>query len=172
MLHACCAPCATHVIDVLSQSYKLTVLFYNPNIQPANEYKKRLKDIKKLCDIKNIELLLTEYNPEIWLESIKGYESEPEGKERCRVCFNFRFRKAAETAAMAGYSKLTTTLTVSPHKDPKVINSIGRNIADEFGVKFLEEDFKKKDGYKRSCDLSREYGLYKQKYCGCVYSVR
>ena len=172
MLHACCAPCATHVIDVLSQSYKLTVLFYNPNIYPENEHKKRLKDIKKLCHIKNTELLLPEYEPEIWLESIKGYESEPEGNERCSLCINLRFRKAAETAAKAGYKKLATTLTVSPHKKPKIINSIGRSVANEFSVNFLEEDFKKRDGYKISCELSRKYGLYRQKYCGCTFSIR
>lgn len=172
MLHACCAPCATHVIDILSQTYELTILFYNPNIQPANEHKKRSDDIKKLCNIKNIELLMPENYPEIWLQSIKGYESEPEGKERCSICFNVRFKKAAETAAMSGQHKFTTTLTVSPHKDPKVINSIGRTVANEFGVTFLEADFKKNKGYKKSCDLSRKYGLYRQKYCGCLYSIR
>jgi len=172
LLHACCAPCATHVIDVLSQTYKLTILFHNPNIQPANEYKKRSEDIKKLCDIKNTELLLPEYDPETWFQSIKGYESEPEGRDRCSLCFNFRFKKAAETAAISGYRKFATTLTVSPHKDPKVINSIGKKIADKFGVKFLEADFKKNDGYKISCDLSRKYGLYRQNYCGCIYSIR
>ena len=157
---------------MLSQSYKLTVLFYNPNIQPENEYNNRLKDIRKLCYIKSIELLQPEYKPETWFESIKGYESEPEGKERCKLCFNFRFRKASETAAKAGFAKLATTLTVSPHKNPKVINSIGKSVADEFSVSFLEEDFKKRDGYKISCELSRKYGLYRQKYCGCIYSIR
>ncbi len=171
LLHACCAPCSTHVIDVLSQTYKLTVLFYNPNIQPEEEYAKRLRDIKKLCEIKKTELLVPDYAPEVWIEKTKGLEAVPEGHERCSVCFDVRFKKAAEIAAVSGCERYATTLTVSPHKDQKVINFIGKKAAHEYRVKFLEEDFKKKDGYKRSCELSRQYGLYRQKYCGCLYSI-
>ena len=171
LLHACCAPCATHVIDLLSQSYKLTVLFYNPNIQPEDEYAKRLGDMIKLCDIKKTELLVPGYDPEVWIESTKGLEAVPEGHERCSVCFDVRFKKVAETAAASGCPIFASTLTVSPHKNPKVINSIGINAADKFGIEFLQEDFKKKDGFKRSCELSEKYGLYRQKYCGCLYSI-
>ncbi len=125
----------------------------------------------KLCDTKKIDLFMPDYDPMLWLESTKGLESVPEGQERCSICFDIRFKKVAETAVAEGFNKYASTLTVSPHKDAKVINSIGRNVAKAFGIKFLEEDFKKKDGYKRSCELSQKYGLYRQKYCGCLYSI-
>lgn len=171
LLHACCAPCATHVMEVLSQSYTLIVFFYNPNIHPEDEYKKRLKDMVKLCEIKNTELLVPEYRPDIWLAHTRGMESLAEGGDRCRACFDHRLQKTAETAGIHGVNWVATTLTVSPHKNPKIINPIGKNAADSCGVQFLAADFKKKDGFKKSCELSREYGFYRQKYCGCIYSM-
>jgi predicted adenine nucleotide alpha hydrolase (AANH) superfamily ATPase len=171
LLHACCAPCATHVIDLLSQTYNLTVLFYNPNIHPEDEYQTLLWYIVMLCDIKKTDLVIPDYETQIWFESTKGLETVPEGNERCKICFDVRFKKSAEIAAASGCNNYASTLTVSPHKDPKVINSCGRTAAEVFGVKFLEQDFKKKDGYKRSCELSRKYGLYRQNYCGCLYSI-
>ncbi len=170
LVHSCCAPCSTYVLDYLSQSYNITILFYNPNIQPEEEYVKRLQEMEKLCKIKETELFIPDYEDYFWMESIKGLENVPEGAERCRVCFDVRLKKTAETAFERGFTLFATTLTVSPHKNAVLINSIGTNAADSFKINFLKSDFKKKDGYRKSCELSRKYGLYRQKYCGCLYS--
>jgi hypothetical protein len=170
MLHACCAPCAAYVIDVLSDSYNVTTLFYNPNIQPEKEYNKRLKDMEKLCALTKTELLILDYDVELWNNCIRGLEDEPEGAGRCRVCFDARLEKTAETALQKGFHLFTTTLTVSPHKNSHLINTIGHKKSGKFSIRFLERDFKKNNGYKTSCELSSKYGLYRQKYCGCIFS--
>ena len=171
LLHACCAPCSTYVIDMLSQFYRVTTLFYNPNIQPEEEYKKRLKDVEKLCELKKTELFVLDYDVTSWFETIKGLEEEPEGGRRCRVCFEVRLEKTAKTAVEKGFKMFATTLTVSPKKDTQVINTVGSGVAERFGIGFLESNFKKNDGYKKSCELCRQYDLYRQKYCGCVFSM-
>ena len=171
LLHACCAPCSTHVIDVLSQSYSVTAFFYNPNIQPEDEYARRLKYMEKLCGLKKTELFVPDYDPASWFERIKGLEDEPEGGKRCRVCFEVRLEETAKAVVDKGFKMFATTLTVSPKKNAQAINEIGKGVAERFGIGFLESDFKKKDGYKKSCELCRQYDLYRQKYCGCVFSM-
>lgn len=171
ILHACCAPCSTYVIEKLSPFYKITALFFNPNIQPADEYKKRLYDMEKLCELKKTELVVLDYEVDSWMERIKGLEDADEGGSRCRLCFDFRLSKAAGVSAQKGVELFATTLTVSPYKNADIINATGSAVAHKFGLRFLENDFKKKDGYRKSCELSREYDLYRQKYCGCIYSM-
>jgi len=171
LVHACCAPCSTYVIDTLSAAYNITTLFYNPNIQPEEEYEKRLMEMQRLCDLKKTELLVIDNDVDLWNDCIQGFEDNPEGDERCRVCFEIRLAKTAETAAGEGWGKIATTLSVSPHKNAHVINRVGSGVSKRFGIHFLENDFKKNDGYKKSCELSRSYGLYRQKYCGCRFSM-
>jgi predicted adenine nucleotide alpha hydrolase (AANH) superfamily ATPase len=171
LVHACCAPCSTYVIDILSEVYNVTTLFYNPNIQPEKEYKKRLNEMERLCDIKKTELLVVDYNADQWYDCISGFEDTPEGGERCSLCFEIRLLKTAEIAAGRGWKKIATSLSVSPHKNVHVINSAGKRVSKRFGMDFLESDFKKNDGYRKSCELSRLYGLYRQNYCGCRFSM-
>jgi len=158
-------------MEVLSQSYTLTVFFYNPNIHPEDEYEKRLKDVVTLCKLMDTELLVPEYRPDIWLEQTRGMGSAAEGGDRCAVCFDLRFQKTAAVAVTRGFGTFASTLTVSPHKNAGVINRIGQTVAAGHGISFLAADFKKRNGFKRSCTLSREYEFYRQKYCGCLYSM-
>jgi len=171
LVHACCAPCSTYVIDTLSEVYNVTTLFYNLNIQPEKEYKKRLNEMERLCDIKKTELLVVDYDADQWYAGVRGFEDTPEGGERCRLCFEIRMSKTAEIAAERGWKKIATSLSVSPHKNVHVINSVGKCVSKSFGLHFLESDFKKNDGYRKSCELSRLYGLYRQNYCGCLFSM-
>ncbi len=172
ILHACCAPCATHVIDVLSSRFKVSVFFYNPNIQPETEFNKRLDSINKLCSIKGTELIVCGYDRQVWFEWVKGLEEEPEGGRRCSVCFEMRLEACAETALKRKIKNFATTLSISPHKNMKVIYSIGRSVADKYGLNFIDIDFGKDDGFRKSCIQSKEIGLYRQKYCGCIFSMR
>lgn len=180
LLNSCCGPCSTAVIERLAPDYDITVFFYNPNITDEEEYRKRLKNqIKFIREFNldpsipySVKFLEGAYEPEKYYEVCEKYSSEPEGGRRCGECFILRLEKTAQTAAMRNFDTFGTTLTVSPHKDYKVISSIGRKMADRYGVGFLDMDFKKKDGFKRSIELSRKYGLYRQNYCGCEYSKR
>jgi predicted adenine nucleotide alpha hydrolase (AANH) superfamily ATPase len=172
LLHACCAPCAPHVFNVLSENYDVTVFFYNPNLQPEAEYRAREEDMKRFARETGFELLIGEYDEAGWMEAVRGLEGEPEGGARCRICFRHRLGRAARETAERGFDLFTTTLTVSPHKNAKVINEEGAAAAQRFGVKFLESDFKKKDGFKISGVLSGERGFYRQDYCGCLFSRR
>lgn len=176
LLHACCAPCSSYCLEYLSQHFSITVLFYNPNISPAEEYQKRVDEIRKLISelpAKNkISLIEGRYLPEEFYSSVKGLELEPEGGKRCPVCFELRLREAALTAKKLGFDYFTTTLSISPLKDAEKLNDIGKMLSDEYGVAYLYSDFKKKNGYKRSIELSREYNLYRQNFCGCVFSKR
>ena len=176
LLHACCAPCTPHVYDLLSGEYDVRAFFYNPNIFPEEEYNRRLEELRRFCGDKDIPLIEGNYDKEKWAEAIRGLEEEPEGGRRCAKCFEMRLAEVAHRAEAEGCSHFTTTLTVSPHKNAEAINRIGRAIGraagERAGVEFLEKDFKKKDGYKISCDLSRERGFYRQDYCGCEYSMR
>ena len=171
LLHSCCGPCSTYVLEYLSRYFKLGLLYYNPNIQPETEYELRLDNqrrvLKEYPDIRLHELgwLGGEYD-----KAIKGLESEPEGGARCTVCFRLRLERTAELASELGYEYFCTTLSVSPHKDAERINRIGMELDEKYGVRWLPSDFKKREGYKRSIELSREYGLYRQDYCGCLYS--
>lgn len=174
LLHSCCAPCSSYVLEYLSQYFEITVLYYNPNISPAKEYEMRVAEqerfIKELPTKHPVSFLAGEYCPEEFYAAVKGLENCPEGGERCGVCFELRLRKAAETAVRGGFDFFTTTLSISPLKDAERLNKIGGLLAEEYGVSYLYSDFKKKNGYKRSTELSEQYGLYRQNYCGCVFS--
>ena len=174
LIHACCAPCSSHVLEYLSQYFHIIILYYNPNITSPEEYSFRLSEEERLISelpLKNpVRLVKGDYNPELYLKAVKGLEKEPEGGERCSVCFELRLREAAKYCKDLDCDYFLTTLTISPLKNAEKINSIGEKIAEEYGVRYLPSDFKKKNGYKRSIELSREYDLYRQNYCGCVFS--
>lgn len=175
LLHACCAPCLTYSAQKLcTDGYKPVVYFYNPNIQPFEEYNKRRDEIQRFCEQNDYELFIEESADEesFWLEEVKGMENEPEGGQRCAACFEFRLKKTAQYAKEQGFDLFTTTLTISPHKNSKVIFDIGEKIAKEHGIDFLCENFKKNDGFKKSLDLSKQYNLFRQNYCGCAFSIR
>ncbi len=174
LLHACCAPCSSYVLEYLSRYFKISILYYNPNIFPETEYEKRKSELSRLISqmpLKNpVTLLPCEYDNSVFAEITRGLEDVPEGGERCMRCFRLRLEKAAETARKLGLDYFTTTLSISPLKNAEVLNSIGEEAGRKAGVRHLPADFKKKDGYKRSLILSQEYSLYRQNYCGCVYS--
>lgn len=177
-LHSCCAPCSSYVLEYLSRFFFITVFYYNPNITMEQEYRKRMEEQKRLIDAYNsrkelpfpIEYVDGDYQTECFFEAVKGLESCPEGGERCLACYELRLRETARKAAEGGYDFFTTTLTISPLKNAAKLNEIGERLAEEAGVVWLPSDFKKKDGYKRSLALSAEYGLYRQDYCGCIFS--
>ncbi len=174
LIHACCAPCSSYVLEYLSKYFHIIILYYNPNITERAEYEYRLSEEERLINELNVKypirLIKGDYNPDIYFSAVKGLEGEPEGGERCSVCFELRLREAAKYCRDLGANCFTTTLTISPLKNAAKINSIGERIAGEYGVKYLPSDFKKKNGYKRSIELSRKYGLYRQNYCGCIFS--
>lgn len=174
LLQSCCGPCSSYVLEYLTRYFSVTVLFYNPNIQPEPEYQKRLENQIKLINslpVKNpVSLLGCDYDGDAFTRAVKGLESEPEGGARCAVCFRLRLEETAKLAREGGFDFFCTTLSVSPHKDAQLINRLGYEIADKYGVRWLPCDFKKKGGYLRSIELSRQYELYRQNYCGCLYS--
>ncbi len=178
MLHSCCGPCSSSVIERLAGEFNITVLYYNPCITDEEEYKRRraaqVEFIEKFnaerIDLPDINLVEGPYEPGAFLEITKGHEEDPEGGQRCGICFRQRLEKAAQMAAFHGCDLFGTTLTVSPHKNYEIISAIGKDIAARYGIGFLDRDFKKQDGFKRSIELSKKYGLYRQNYCGCVYS--
>lgn len=172
MLHICCAPCATHSIEALRSEGEVVGVFVNPNIQPEDEYLKRLENARELARKLDIRLIEVPYEPDLWNEAVRGLENEPEGGKRCEVCFRVRLEKAAELAAKEGCGRLTTTLTISPHKNAALIHRVGQEAAAAHGIAFRNDDFKKKDGYRHSIELSRQHGLYRQNYCGCLASRR
>jgi hypothetical protein len=176
LLHVCCAPCSSHVLETLENMYDITAYFYNPNITESDEYVKRVSELKRFVGeaefAKNVKVLEGEYEPELFLEMSKGLENEPERGSRCYKCYELRMRKAAEYARDNGYDIFTTTLSISPHKNAAWLNEIGQRLSVEIGIEYLYSDFKKKNGYARSIELSREYNLYRQNYCGCIFSRR
>ncbi|MCM1135382.1 MAG: epoxyqueuosine reductase QueH [Clostridium sp.] len=181
-LHSCCAPCSSYVLEYLRSFFRITVFYYNPNITEAEEYWKRAAEQKRLIAAMNkeirgenfypIEVMEGDYCPGIFFESVKGLEQCREGGERCFVCYELRLAETAKRAKEAGADYFTTTLSISPLKNAAKLNEIGEKLSREYGVAFLPSDFKKKDGYKRSIELSRKYDLYRQDYCGCVFSKR
>lgn len=174
LLHACCAPCSSAVLEYLSRYFSITILYYNPNIAPYEEYQKREAELRRLVAEMNfvhpVEILPCEYDGPAFAEAAKGLEGEPEGGKRCEACFRLRLRHAAQEAARLHFDYYTTTLSISPMKNAPLLNRLGEEIGAEYGVAHLPSDFKKKDGYKRSVILSKEHALYRQDYCGCVYS--
>lgn len=170
LLHSCCGPCSTVCIERLKENFDLTVFYFNPNIEPREEYEKRKTEQKKVCDFFNIPFVDCDYDNEGWHKAVRGLEKEREGGARCEKCFAFRLEKTAQFAKENGFDLFSTTLTVSPYKKTEVVNFAGRCVSEATGVKFLEESFKKKDGYLRSVALAKELGLYRQHYCGCMFA--
>lgn len=177
LLHSCCAPCSSYVLSYLMEYFRITVLYYNPNITEQEEYYKRVKEqIRFIEEFNNdregypIAYADGDYSPAFFLEKVKGYENCREGGERCAICFALRLEETARLAKEGGYDYFATTLTVSPLKDAKLLNEIGLALGARYGVEYLTSDFKKKDGYKQSILLSKEYNLYRQDYCGCAFS--
>lgn len=175
-LHSCCAPCSSYVLEYLSRYFEITVFFYNPNISPAEEYEKRVEEIRRMIGkmefVHPVKLIEGEYDPQVFFCMAKGMEDIPEGGERCFGCYRLRMEEAARLAEEGNYDCFTTTLSISPLKNAQKINEIGEELSKIYKVSHLPSDFKKKNGYKRSIELSGEYDLYRQDYCGCVFSRR
>lgn len=176
LLHSCCAPCSSQVITLLTEYFDITILYYNPNIYPKDEYIKRKEEqIKLINEIEHkskIDIIDCDYENNIYENTIKGLENEPEGGKRCQQCFILRLEKTAQIAKKLNYNYFSTTLTVSPHKNSTIINNIGYELEKKYNIKWLPSDYKKEEGYKKSIELSKKYNLYRQDYCGCKYSVR
>lgn len=174
LLHSCCAPCSSYTLEYLSRYFSITVFYFNPNISPKAEFDKRFAEQKRLIETlpseNKISLICGDYNYDEFLNIARGYESVPEGGERCFRCYRMRLEKTAELAKQNGFDYFCTTLSISPLKNSQKINEIGFDVAEKYGVKWLPSDFKKREGYKRSIELSREYDLYRQNFCGCVFS--
>jgi predicted adenine nucleotide alpha hydrolase (AANH) superfamily ATPase len=172
LLHICCAPCSTHVVEVLKEDYNVTGYFYNPNIHPESEYVRREDEMKRYAQKIGLELVCAEYDDARWFEMVKGMEDVPEGGERCFLCYRMRLEKTAQYAEEHGYQFFTTTLSVSPHKNAAKINEIGSQVAGRRQLQFYTANFKKRGGFERRVRMSKEAGLYRQSYCGCIFSQR
>lgn len=176
LLHSCCAPCSSYVLEYLSRYFKITVFYYNPNIYPEEEFYKRRSEqerfISQLPTKNPISFIGTEHMSEEFYKAVKGLEHIREGGERCFACYKLRLEESAMAARDMGADYFTTTLSISPMKNARKLNEIGGELGEKYGVKYLFSDFKKRNGYKRSTELSREYGIYRQNYCGCVFSLR
>lgn len=174
LLHACCAPCASYVLEYLSAYFQITLFFYNPNIDPPDEYARRLAELERFCQeapfAHDAAILPAAYAPEDFIAASYGLEDAPEGGPRCQNCFRLRLERTALAAREQGFAYFTTTLSISPHKNAQLLNQIGQEMAQRYGVPYLCSDFKKREGYKRSITLSQEYALYRQDYCGCRFS--
>ena len=174
LLHSCCAPCSSYVLEYLSNYFHITIFYYNPNISSIEEYERRVEEQKRLIQelpVKNpIQFILGNYDPHRFYEMAKDMETLPEGGARCENCYEMRLRETAVLAKEDGYDYFTTTLSISPHKNAAKLNEIGEHLAKELNISYLCSDFKKKNGYKRSTILSKEYNLYRQDYCGCIFS--
>lgn len=174
LLHSCCAPCSSYVIEYLSAYFQITVFYYNPNIYPDEEYDKRVDEqmrfIRSFPARYPVDFLRGDFEKERFYQAVRGYEQEREGGERCFRCYRLRLLKAVETAKQIGADYFTTTLSISPLKNAAKLNEIGEELAEQYGVPYLNSDFKKKNGYQRSVELSAAYGMYRQDYCGCIFS--
>ena len=176
LLHVCCAPCSSYVLEYLSDFFDITVFFFNPNISPESEYSFRERELERLLSEmplpSSVKVVAGRYCPDEFYAMAKGMEELPEGDSRCKKCYRLRLAETADTAAKNGFDYLTTSLSISPYKNAEWLNSIGAEEGERVGVKYLFSDFKKKNGYKRSCELSAQYDLYRQDYCGCEFSRR
>ena len=174
-LHSCCGPCSSYVLEYLSQYFRITVFYYNPNIYPEEEYRIRAREqqafIARFPAKHPISFVEGEFDTDLFYETVRGLEKEPEGGKRCEACFRLRLEETVKLAKRMGADYFTTTLTISPMKNAALLNEIGQKLGEKYGVKWLFSDFKKKGGYQRSVELSREYGMYRQDYCGCVFSM-
>ena len=176
LLHACCAPCSSAVLNRLGNFFKISIFYYNPNITEKDEYIKRINELKRFVsefDTKyKIEVIEGNYEPEVFMEMVKGLEEEPERGKRCYKCYELRLSETAKIAEKLNFPYFATTLTLSPHKNVYWLNEIGEELDNKYKSTYLYSDFKKKEGYKKSIELSREYNLYRQDYCGCIFSKR
>lgn len=172
LLHSCCAPCSSAVLKRICQNFDVTVYYYNPNIFPQEEYLKRKAEQQRLCNLLNVKFLDCDYNEDEFLKNVAGLEQELEGGARCNKCFLLRLEKTAQIAKQLNMDYFGTTLTISPHKNEQIINIIGKKLQEKYGVNFLFADFKKHNGFLESINLSNEYNLYRQDYCGCRFSKR
>lgn len=173
LLHSCCAPCSSYVLEYLKEFFDITVLYYNPNIYPEDEFEKRAEEQKMLAGkMGGADVVILPYDPGEFYSAVKGYEGEKEGAERCFICYRLRLEKTAQYAADNGFDYFCTTLSISPLKNAQKLNEIGAELANKYDAAYLYSDFKKKNGYKRSVELSAQYGLYRQNYCGCVFSKK
>ena len=172
LLHTCCANCVLYPVSILSPDYDITLFFYNPNIQPEYEYQKRLESVKSAASSLNISLIVPDYHPEEFNILASPFKDEPEGGKRCGICFELRLSETAKYAAKNNFDIFGTTLTVSPHKNSQIINNTGRQISGKYHIDFYIADFKKQDGFKKTMQLSGKMGIYRQNYCGCIYSIR
>lgn len=170
LLHSCCGPCSTVCIERLLNDFEVVVFYFNPNIEPFEEYEHRKNEQKKVCQHFGVKFVDFDYDNDGWRKFVAGLENEPEGGARCKKCFEFRLLKTAEYAKENGFDIFATTLSVSPHKNTIVINEVGEDVSRKYEIEFLPESFKKKDGYLRSINLSKELDLYRQNYCGCFSS--
>ena len=170
LLHICCMGCGAYIAGELKKKFRVALYFYNPNIFPESEHNRRLEEAKKIAKKLNLKLIIGEYKHNGWLELIKGFEREPERGERCVICYRERLEDAAKKAKEIGFDYFTTTLTVSPRKDARAVSEIGNELAGKYAVEFLDKDFKKRDGFKKACELSKKLKLYRQNYCGCEFS--
>lgn len=176
LLHSCCGPCSSYVLEYLSEYFEITVFYYNPNIYPSDEYFYRVEEQKKIIELTNaknpIHMITGKYEVEKFYKMAEGLEDVPEGGIRCHKCYEMRLREAAKIAKKGNFDYFTTTLSISPHKNSQVLNKIGEKVGEEEGVKHLPSDFKKNNGYKRSCEITKEFGMYRQDYCGCEFSKK
>lgn len=176
LLHSCCAPCSSYVLEYLNTFFNITVFFYNPNITSGEEYRYRVGEVQRFIKefglSEHVNFVEGKYDPASFFAVAKGLEDLPEGGERCFRCYRLRLRETAKYAKENGFDCFTTTLSISPYKNAEKLNSIGKELADEYGIPYLFSDFKKKNGYKRSIELSAQYELYRQNYCGCIYSYQ
>jgi epoxyqueuosine reductase len=173
LLHACCAPCGGQVINELKkQGHEVAVFFFNPNVYPQAEYELRMKEVKRYCDKLGVELIEGKYEHTEWLDKVKGHETDPEKGDRCKICFGARLSEVAQVAAELGFEAIATTLTISPHKEAEVVNQVGEEVCAIYGLKFINEIWRKNDGYKKSCRISHDEDFHRQDYCGCEFSRR
>jgi predicted adenine nucleotide alpha hydrolase (AANH) superfamily ATPase len=170
LIHTCCAPCVSHVYELFTGNHEVTVFYYNPNIAPQDEYERRLSELERFGRIKGFPLVVGDYNPREWTLRVEKYRDLGERSQRCWECYRFRLEESFRKAKELDIAAVTTSLSISPHKDAAMINGIGKELEGSYGIAFIEGDFKKNDGYRRSVELSRRYGFYRQDYCGCVYS--
>jgi predicted adenine nucleotide alpha hydrolase (AANH) superfamily ATPase len=170
LLHICCVGCGAYISETLKSDYQVALYFCNPNIFPEDEYNKRLEEAKKIADEFGLDLIIGSYEHRKWLKEVKCLEKEPEKGKRCYVCYKSRMEETAKIAKAKDYDFFSTTLTISPHKDARAVSAIGRELARKYNINFLDKDFKKQEGFKKSCELSKKLGLYRQNYCGCEFS--
>jgi len=172
LLHICCATCAAYVLNLLKRDYEVTAFFYNPNIYPADEYQRRFSEARDYCQKNYIPFIEELPDQDKWFLLTKGHEDDPERGERCTICYEIRLEKTAQYAKQHGFIFFGTDLSISPHKDAERLNKLGKELERQYGVKYLEADFKKQDGFKKAMEISKCEGFYRQNYCGCVYSMK